>query len=537
MPRFRTTKTQVSGYKLAIRRLEDAVVRRDTRLLDSPFASQLTAWGFGMLIFALFGVAGLVVKLINPDPGVGDASFIVTKDGGQYIRYGQAWHPVTNSVSAKLILGGPEEPKTVSNDALEGEAFGLPMGIASAPGQILPNDQPTAPVSVCTTHTPPDPLTLDNQTVIESAVIMGDNLPHGTALDSSTATLVTVYDRSRYWVLFDGKRARIDMNNDTVRAALNISTDVEDNAVVVSPKLLDAIPASSELTVPVLPNRQSTSQALAGYRVGSVITQETPNNPSLYYVVAYDGIQQVSETVARLLATDGALITRNPSASIINDTPRVDVINTRNYPAVIPTFISEDTVCVTWEKDSPDANGKVTFTVSHDLPLDTPREHMSPSITGGDGPSSDRFYTGSTGKGWYVQATDLNDESVTEGSHYYVSAEGIRYPIGTDEAGDVTNDATSLGLNAYTAIAVPWQYLELLPEGPTLSQVNALTVHESIAPPEVQLGPDNADTGEVENERGATGRTTTAEPEAPATSAAREPEEAGGDSADTGEEA
>lgn len=493
MPRFRTTKIQLSGYKLSIRRLEDAIIRRDTRLLDSPFASHQTAWSFGVVIFALFGVAGFVVRLLNPDPGVGDAAYVATKDGGQYVSYGNAWHPVTNSTSAKLILGSPEGPKKVSDDALEGEPFGLPMGLPSAPGQILPNDVNTAPVSVCTTHFPPDVLSLDNQTVIESTIVMGDEITSGETVDGDEVVLVTVYDRSRYWLLFDGKRARVDMKDDTIRAALGISADVEDKAVIVSPKLLDAIPAASNLTVPVLENRQSSSQALSGYRVGTVITQEMPNEPATFYVVTYDGIQRIPETVARILATDGALLVKNPSAAIITDTARVEAIDLTRYPANLPVFLSEDTVCATWQRETPTSPGTTTFTLSHDLPTDRPREKMSPTITGGDGPSADRFHIGSEGMGWYVRATDLNDESITEGAVYYVSAEGIRYPIGTDEAGNVSGDAEALGLSAYTPFLAPWQYLELLPEGPTLSQVNALTVHEKILPPEEQLGPGDED--------------------------------------------
>ena len=121
MARLRTTPIQRSGYKMGLQRLEDAFVRRDTRLLPSPFASQALAVGIGMLIVAFIGIVGIVVGLVSPNSRLGNANYVVTKDGGQYVKYNEVWHPVTNAVSARLITGSSDKPKSVGikRDTLE----------------------------------------------------------------------------------------------------------------------------------------------------------------------------------------------------------------------------------------------------------------------------------------------------------------------------------------------------------------------------------------------------------------------------------
>ena len=491
MARFRTTKVQISGYKLGARRFEEAVIRRDTRLLDSPFASQVTAWSYGLIITALICVAGLVVGFFKPDAGVNGQTYVVTKSGGQYLEYNGAWHPVTNSVSASLITGQPVSTnKAVNDDSLKSVNMGLPMGIASAPTQINANEATATPISVCSTYIAPNPLDEKNQTVIETSVIMGNELDKGTKITEDKAVLVTVYDKSRYWLLFNGKRAALDMDNDVVLAALNISAEVEEKALVVSPKLLDAIPAAPTITVPALANMKTSSAKVTGFRVGTILTQEMPNEPSTFYVVANDGLQMIPETVARILTTNGSSIERNPSAAIIASSPQVNPINLDYYPTKLPDYSqNNNTACATWSKPSATAAGAVTLKTSDDLPVSSKaRKDMAPTISGGDGPSTDRFYTGKEGKGWYVRATDLNDESITEGTLYYISPDGIRYPIGGDDNGMITETTAALGLPE-TTFMLPWQYLTLIPEGATLSKKNALVLHETITPPEDQIAP------------------------------------------------
>lgn len=497
MSRLRTTPVQRSAFRMGLQRLEDAFVRRDTRLLPSPFASQSLAVLIGCAIVGFIGVVGLLINFVSPNSTIGDSNYIVTKDGGQYVKFNDVWHPVTNPLSARLITGSGNEPKRVGNDALKNERIGLPMGIASAPQQILATDVEKADTTVCSVELGAAPNAQSSAMRIETAVI-ADSRPETQPLDIGKASLVTIANKSRYWLLFEGKRAEISMNNDTVRAALGINKEVEDNATVVSPKLLNAIPAVSSMNVPRLTSSGSPSTAVQGYDVGTVITQEMPGEPSVFYVVTDKGIQPINEVVGRILVTAGSEIVRNPSVTIINNADRDNEIDQTTYPSRLPEFVDDEVMCVTWLKESNTAKSIVDLTHAKSLIVkgnedypDITRSDMATTISGGDGPSADRWYTGNQGKGWFYRTTDLSKESITEGPVWYVSAEGIRYPIGGDtDNEDINSIVELLGLSEIKPVLIPWQYLTLLPEGQTLSPKNAMTLHETITPPDNVLTPE-----------------------------------------------
>lgn len=497
MPRYRTTKTQLSGYKFSMQRREDAFVRRDTRLLDSPFSSHSMATGLGLLAVCLIALAGFVISMFSPQGKLGDSSYVVTKSGSQYVKYNNAWHPVTNSVSASLITGSPAEPKSVDDKSLNNEEKGMFMGIASAPSQIIVGEDRKPQGSVCSAEIGKDPLDPESEFRVDTIYAAGDSLDMKKFSESDVA-LITVADKSKYWLIFNGKRAEVSMEDDTIRGALGIDSEAQKNAIVVSPKFLNAIPSVPRLTPPALGSGQSGIQ---GYSVGTVITQEMPDVPSNFYVVTEGGIQQINEALGRILVTAGSDMVRNPSVATINNAPKTDDINLGNFPSKMPSLRSEKTVCAQWSRPEARGKGKVELFAGDVIELkdtDKTREDLTPTITGGDGPSIDRYYPGKESTGWFYQTTDLNDESVTESAIFYVSPEGIRYPIGGDEQGDVNATIQALGLEEKTPVYMPWQYLQLLPEGPTLSQTNALTLWESIPSPKDQLVPKKDGSGDTQ---------------------------------------
>lgn len=501
MARLRTTPIQRSGYKMGLQRLEDAFVRRDTRLLPSPFASQSLAVGLGVLIMAFIGVVGLIIGLVSPDSKLGNSNYVVTKDGGQYVQYNEVWHPVTNAVSAKLITGSTDEPKRVGNDALQNAKLGMTMGLAGAPSQILATEAESADVSVCSVEMAPPPSEHTDARRIETALIADTKLD-AEEFGNSKAALVTVVDKSKYWLLFNGYRAEISMSDDTVRAALGIDAHVKETATVVSPKLLNATIPQPALSVPRLEGFGSASPAVQGYDVGTVFAQEMPNQPSVFYVVTNKGIQTINEVIGRILVTGGAQIVRNPSVSVINNAERDDPIPIEAYPSKLPEFVDDEVVCATWKKESTETEAVVSLSHAKKLSVTDPededrvinRRDMYTTISGGDGPSADRWFPGLQGRGWFYRTTDLTKESITQGPVWYVSSEGVRYPIGGDSDNeDVNRIVELLGLKDVTPVLVPWQYMSLLPEGQTLSQRNALVLHETIDPPANVLTPPEQD--------------------------------------------
>lgn len=58
MARQLTTKVQLSGYRLGVRRIEQGITRRDTSLNTSPFSPQTVAFAVGIFLAAMISPSG-----------------------------------------------------------------------------------------------------------------------------------------------------------------------------------------------------------------------------------------------------------------------------------------------------------------------------------------------------------------------------------------------------------------------------------------------------------------------------------------------
>ena len=59
-----TTKVQVSGWRFLLRRLEHAIVRRDTRMFDDPLQFYSRSAMVGVVIAAIHAKTGILPPLI-----------------------------------------------------------------------------------------------------------------------------------------------------------------------------------------------------------------------------------------------------------------------------------------------------------------------------------------------------------------------------------------------------------------------------------------------------------------------------------------
>ncbi|MBM4719659.1 type VII secretion protein EccB [Rhodococcus hoagii] len=190
-PRFLTTKTQISGYRMLVRRIEQAFIRRDVRLLSSPFSAQTAAYSVGAGLGALVLLAGLVMSFIKPAPLRGDATIIATQSGGRYVMHNGALHPVTNLSSARLIVGKADAIKTVKDSEVSNYPRGLLMGIAGAPEEMIARGDDTSRWEVCSQYDAASKLDLTPQTSTRTLVVAG-----GEESRPAKARSVT---RKRFW--------------------------------------------------------------------------------------------------------------------------------------------------------------------------------------------------------------------------------------------------------------------------------------------------------------------------------------------------
>lgn len=143
-----TTKNQVSGHKFLVRRAEHGLLFGDIRLLHDPWGARRKATIVGVVAGVLAMVAAGVVALINPEPDPGNAPLWQAETGELYVRVDELIHPVSNLVSARLILQEAVEATGASDQAIADSPRGLPIGLPLAPAGLSPQ-APEGFLTVC----------------------------------------------------------------------------------------------------------------------------------------------------------------------------------------------------------------------------------------------------------------------------------------------------------------------------------------------------------------------------------------------------
>lgn len=133
---MRTTGIQVSGYGFLLRRLELALVIGDPRMAHDPLRSQRRAIIVGVLISLLIAGGAVMLGLLRPQPNIGDAQLVADESGTLHVRLEDAFHPVTNVASARLVLRQPVEIQQSTAQQLAEHPHGEPMGIPLVPGLV-----------------------------------------------------------------------------------------------------------------------------------------------------------------------------------------------------------------------------------------------------------------------------------------------------------------------------------------------------------------------------------------------------------------
>ena len=131
-----TTKVQVSGWRFLLRRVEHAIVRRDTRMFDDPLQFYSRAVTAGIIIAVLVCLGAALLAYFKPLGKRGEDSLLVDRSTNQlYVVMpgtGQL-RPVYNLTSARLVLGNAGAPVAVKSDELGRMPKGQSIGIPGAP--------------------------------------------------------------------------------------------------------------------------------------------------------------------------------------------------------------------------------------------------------------------------------------------------------------------------------------------------------------------------------------------------------------------
>ena len=437
-----TTSIQVSGYRFLVRRMEHALVRGDVRMLDDPLRAQSLSLAAGCVLAAIAVAVCAVLAFMQPRGDIGSAAIVVVRESGAvYVRIGDTMHPAMNLASARLITGAAGEPVLVSMSALDRVKRGSLVGIPGAPDTVaLPLGADETVWTVC------------DDTSGHTTVAVGRPVD----LDSSRSALVTPRGESAAttYLLYDGRRARVDLRNHAVVRALKLDGIAPRP---VSRVLLDAVLETPEIVPPFIPGL-GTPSALPGFAVGSVVRLVRADSVE-YYVALSGGVQRVGEVAADLIRFTHSLrreiVTVAPG--LIGNVPVVDELPVVSFPdrggvAESPFLCAR--------------SGAVL--VGDALPFEAVVDLAQADEAG---PVVDRFAM-PPGRSAFVRASGPSGEGVDSGARYLVNDSGVLFGIHDSEA------AERLGLS--TPVPAPWPLLAHLPRGPELSVQSASVARDSV---------------------------------------------------------
>lgn len=426
------------------------MLHKDLATADEPMRRPLS---LGCVVAAVAVAGCAFVGLLRPQPALGDAQIAMGRESGAlYVRVGDAWHPVFNLASARLIAATPADPRPVSETALNRAKHGPLLGIPGAPAVLAaPLAAAESSWTIC-----------DSDLGAATTVIVGPGA--GPALAAGEAVLVTAGAGSPAQLLFHGRRAVVELSDPSVLRALRLEGRVPQ---VLSPALLNAVPEAPPILVPRIRGAGGPGPAGLRFTVGSVL-RITRTGGDEYYAVLAGGVQRIGQVAADLLRfsdSRGNATVNAVAPDVIGAVPIVDSLPVSTFPDRAPVVVHGATVCASWTP----ASGPVDISVGRDLPTPAGQAPASLAQADGRGPALDAFYL-PPGRSAYVS------DGARGHMRYLVTGSGVRFAIGDDE------DARALGLPA-VAVPAPWPVLATLPSGPELDRRRASVARDVVGLP------------------------------------------------------
>ena len=460
-----TTKVQVSGWRFLLRRVEHAIVRRDTRMFDDPLQFYSRAVTAGIVIAVLICLGAALLAYFKPLGKRGGDSLLVDRNTNQLFVVlpdsGQL-RPVYNLTSARLILGTNNTPVAVKSEELDSMPKGQSVGIPGAPYATPVSWAPQSQWTLCDTVIKPESVA----PTVDTAVLV---MP--LALDSSVGEMrpeqgMLISYEGRDWLITAAGRHGIDLSDRAVTSAVGIP--VTARATPISEGLFNALPDAGPWRLPDIPGAGAPNSVGLPPElvIGSVFKTMTESDEQ-HYLVLPSGVAKVNDTTAAALrATNSYGLISPPSmepsavariveevySSPLPDSP-MDVLMRQDVP----------TLCWAWQREPGDQSPKATVIAGRRLPLPPSALNTGIRQIGGD---ATVHITG----GQFIQ---LQSPDPRHGeSLYYVDPQGVRY--GLPDA----DTASKLGLTAPRT--APWQVVSLLIDGPVLSKEAALIEHDTL---------------------------------------------------------
>jgi type VII secretion protein EccB len=460
-----TTKIQVSGWRFLLRRVEHAIVRRDTRMFDDPLQFYSRAVFLGIVLAVVICLGAALMAYFKPLGKRGGDSLLVDRTTNQlYIVMPNTdqLRPVYNLTSARLVLGNPGTPSAVKSEELNRMPKGQPIGIPGAPYATPVSPVAESTWTLCDTVTKAESVA----PTIDTSVIVLPLITDTTVgpMRPDQAMLVT-FDGAD-WLVTDVGRHAIDLSDRAVTSAVGIPVTAK--ATPISEGLFNALPNVGPWQLPQIraagaPNSVGLPPNLV---IGSVFKTVTESGEQLYVVLS-DGVAKVNATTAAALrATNSYDLVAPPaieSSDVAKIAEQVFVSPLPDEPLKTLQRQETPTLCWAWKREPGAQAPKTAVIAGRRLPIPAVAMNSGIDQIGGD---STVYVNG--GQFIRLQSPDPRyGESL-----YYIDPQGVRYGVPNDDT------ANSLGLSG--PLTAPWQVVSLLVDGPVLSKEAALLEHDTL---------------------------------------------------------
>jgi type VII secretion protein EccB len=458
-----TTKVQVSGWRFLLRRVEHAIVRRDTRMFDDPLQFYSRSVALGIVIAVMILVGAVMLAYFKPQGKLGGTNLLTDRSTNQlYVILSNQLHPVYNLTSARLVLGNPANPATVKSSELSRLPLGQTIGIPGAPYATPVSGDTSSTWTLCDTVTRADTANPAVQTsILVMPVVIDSSIDPVNANEAMLATF-----QGQTWIVTPKGRHSIDLSDRALTSAMGVPVNAK--PVPISEGMFNALPSQGAWQLPPIPD-SGTPNSLGlpdDLVIGSVFQIHTDKGPR-YYVVLPDGIAQVNATTAAALrATQSHGLVAPPAvvpSLVVRIPERVYSSPLPDEPLKIMSRPDEPTLCWMWQRGAGDVSPKTTVLSGRHLPIQP--SAMNTGIKQIQGTAT-VYIDG--GKFVQLQSPDPRYGE----SMYYVDPEGVRYGVPNADS------AKALGLSSPKT--APWEIVRLLVDGPVLSKDAALLEHETL---------------------------------------------------------
>lgn len=457
---MRTRREQMQAYRFVIRRIVAAVLSGEPETLDRPMRrfgiSLFVSAMVGVIGFAAFGIYGLIA---NPGRALEDDTLVIERGTGSiYVYLDGRLHPVLNIASARLILGSPAEPRTVSASSLVDTPRGPTLGIPDAPEALPgPNDLLGLPWRVCSA--PPT----GAQTEPTTTVVVDRGLTGLSPLSDNQALYVAAGEAE--YLLWNNLRLRIPDRSAAVALAL------PPRPIPVEETLLNTVTAGPDLAPPAVPGAGEDSGLVLGGEpalIGQVF--EVGGE---HYQLTRDGLARIGDVTWTLLAADGVTATAIPASEagpVVTEQPLEPEGFPQVVPASHPAATANPTVCTAYrgEAAGPVLGTQIEISESTPEELSTGAEALEVTQTGADPVRVADQVMIAGGRGAVLQGIPHAGADQTSETLYLLTDQGIRYPMGAAAA-------EALGYGGVDPVAVPTELLAMVPTGPELNPQVART--------------------------------------------------------------